>query len=232
MRTIAALSIGLCLLFAGTAQGQRRVRLRTMADSLAYYTGAGMALSMKKFYEDGESSLEFREKAFKAAFKEMWKGRGPDGETVNDFLANYYTAYLPAEELRSAEAWLAEVERTTPGIQRTESGLLYRIVEPGNSVRATGEDQVEVYFEGKLRSGKAFGIGHGREGGIPLTIQLNKAIAGWAEGLKLIGEGGTIRLWIHPALGHGAGGTSDIQPNAALWFEVELIDVKPAAEKG
>ena len=225
-----------CLLFVGTAQGQRRTRLRTTADSISYYLGIDFAHQMKRMFEQPGMEPEVSTKGIIAAIEDTFaprrSSREPNQEEAYAFLQDYFSVRLPEENLRASEAWLAEVERTTPGIQRTESGLLYQIVDAGGSLRASGdEDRVEVHYEGKLRDGTVFDSS--RERGQSATFALRGVIPGWTEGLKLVGRGGTIQLWIHPDRAYGvsgAGSTSGIPPNAALYFEVEVIDVMSAAE--
>ena len=44
----------------------------------------------------------------------------------------------------------------------------------------------------------------------------------------LIGQGGKIKMWLHPDLAYGSQAMSaEIGPNAALYFEVELLEVMP-----
>ena len=63
----------------------------------------------------------------------------------------------------------------------------------------------------------------------PITFNLDQVIAGWTEGMKLVGVGGTIKLWIPSELAYGPRGAGgDIGPNEALEFEVELLDVTPS----
>ena len=60
---------------------------------------------------------------------------------------------------------------------------------------------------------------------------LNRVIKGWTEGMKLVGKGGKITLWIPSEMAYGSRGAGrDIGPNEALQFEVEIIDVKPFAK--
>lgn len=66
----------------------------------------------------------------------------------------------------------------------------------------------------------------------PIEFQLNQVIPGWTEGMKLVGKGGKIRLWIPASLAYGQRGAGrDIQANMALEFEVELIDVTSSEPK-
>ena len=60
----------------------------------------------------------------------------------------------------------------------------------------------------------------------PIEFPLNRVIKGWTEGMKLIGKGGKITLWIPAELAYGERGAgNDIGPNEALRFDVELLEV-------
>lgn len=60
---------------------------------------------------------------------------------------------------------------------------------------------------------------------------LNRVIKGWTEGMKLVGKGGKITLWIPSEMAYGQRGAGrDIGPNEALRFDVEIVDVKPFAK--
>ena len=172
-------------------------------------------------------------KAFEKAFEEAFDQKRPlppPGE-ASDFLNEYFNVRLPVENLRASEAWLAKVERTTPGIQRTESGLLYRIVDPGSPLRAThDEDRVTALCKAKLCDGRIVDP----LCGLTLRCALVYAIPGWTEGLKLVGKGGKIELWLHPDLAYGMAehvvSELGLAPNTALYFEMEVLDVIPMEE--
>lgn len=138
-------------------------------------------------------------------------------------IQDYYITELPLQNAAEAKAWLEEVAKQK-GVQKTESGLLYRIDREGdNSIKPTAEDTVEVDYEGKLKDGYVFDSSYER--GESIQFPLNGVIKGWTEGLQLIGKGGQITLWIPSDLGYGVNGSGPIGPNAALEFKVELHDV-------
>ena len=131
------------------------------------------------------------------------------------------------ENAKLSDEWLAEVEKQE-GVQKTESGLLYRIDREGDGAQATADtDVVLVNYEGKNRAGKVFDSSYEREE--PISFPLNGVIKGWTEGMKLVKAGGQITLWIPSALAYGENGAgADIGPNEALEFKVELLEVNPA----
>jgi FKBP-type peptidyl-prolyl cis-trans isomerase FkpA len=131
------------------------------------------------------------------------------------------------ENAELSEKWLAEIEKQE-GVQKTESGLLYRIDREGDGAQATEDtDVVLVNYEGKNRVGDIFDSSYEREE--PISFPLNGVIKGWTEGMKLVKAGGQITLWIPSALAYGENGAgADIGPNEALEFKVELLEVNPA----
>lgn len=88
---------------------------------------------------------------------------------------------------------------------------------------------VVVNYEGKNRKGKVFDSSYERNE--PAEFPLNRVIKGWTEGMKLVGKGGKITLWIPAELAYGERGAGrDIGANEALEFSVEVVDVKPYVE--
>lgn len=143
---------------------------------------------------------------------------------------------LTAEELetlqqRRIEAAKAEgvefLERnkSNEGVQVTESGLQYRVIEEGNGKSPTETSLVTVNYSGKLTNGEEFDSSYRR--GEPASFPLNGVIRGWTEGLQLMKEGAKYEFFIPYELGYGERGTGSgsIPPYATLIFVVELISV-------
>lgn len=119
--------------------------------------------------------------------------------------------------LTEGEQFLAE-NATRPGVVTTESGLQYRILEPGNDRRPGPSDEVTCRYTGRLVDGNEFD-GSGDE---PATFRLDGVIPGWAEGFQLIGEGGRIELFVPHQLAFGSRGPL---AHRTVVFDVELISV-------
>lgn len=130
-----------------------------------------------------------------------------------------------AEGKKNAE-FLASLEGKE-GIQKSDSGLFYEIIEPGGETKATGSDTVTLHYTGTLTDGTVFDSSVER--GEPATFSVSGVVPGFAEGVQLVGEGGKVKLYIPPALGYGdnvqPGGP--IPPNATLVFDVEMIKINP-----
>ncbi len=113
------------------------------------------------------------------------------------------------------------------GIKTTESGLQYKIVEPGSEVKPGPQDTVLVRYKGSLLNGTVFDETKGE----PVQLMLNRVIPGWTEGIQLVGEGGKIKLFIPAELAYGERGQQGIEPNSTLLFDVEVVEVHPFVEK-
>ena len=101
---------------------------------------------------------------------------------------------------------------------------MYEILNPGDpNVKATEADEVMVNYALSLKDGNVIQ----QNDSIPFA--LNYVIPGWKEGMQLIGKGGEVVLWVPSEIGYGAQGSGPIPPNAALKFEIKLLDVMPAS---
>ena len=151
-----------------------------------------------------------------------------DAHRAMMIIQEYFSVILPMKNKRESDEWMASIEKKS-GVQKTESGLLYRIDKKGDeSIKPTAKDKVTVDYEGKTRDGKVFDSSYER--GQTATFPLSGVIAGWTEGLQLVGKGGQITLWIPAELGYGVYGSGGaIGPNEALEFKVELHDVASTA---
>ena len=176
-------------------------------------------------------------------------------DVIMSYIQNYFMVTRPAEAAARSAKWLEKKEKAV-GVKKTESGLLYKVVKAGDMEKAaqSDEDVVRVHYVGKLQDGTVFDAslfskrskeqqemmraqrpnmfdekGNLVEAEEPIEFPLNRVIKGWTEGMKLVGPGGKIKLYIPAELAYGARGAGQlIGPNEALEFEVELLEVIPA----
>ena len=166
---------------------------------------------------------------FKKAMADAVAGEAKmTAEESQMYIQRYFMEVLPTQNAEASKEWLAEVEKEK-GVQKTESGLLYRIDREGdNSIKPLATDVVNVDYEGTLRDGSVFDSSYQR--GEPIEFGLSQVIKGWTEGLQLVGKGGQITLWIPAELAYGTRGAGSIGPNEALKFKVEFHDIKSGSQ--
>ena len=110
----------------------------------------------------------------------------------------------------------------------TDSGLKYIDETIGKGDVPTKGDILVVHYTGKLEDGTVFDSSVKRNQPIEFPIGTGRVIKGWDEGLLTMKVGGKRQLIIPPELGYGARGAGGvIPPNATLFFDVELIEIKP-----
>ena len=134
-------------------------------------------------------------------------------------------AALAVENIVAGEAFIAGLSADA-AVQSSESGLHYKVLEPGSEVKPTMTDKVLVHYKGTLIDGTQFDSSYDR--GEPAEFPLNGVVKGFGEGLTKIGAGGKIVLYIPSELGYGntprPGGA--IKPGDTLIFECELVEIR------
>lgn len=115
-----------------------------------------------------------------------------------------------------------------PDIVKTGSGLEYVVLASGDEtgISPQGSDRVVVFYEGRFdQGGDVFDSAFDR--GEAAIFPANRVIPGWVEALQLMKPGDRWLVHVPGNLAYGPTGNGPIPPNAALNFEVELMDVVP-----
>ncbi len=130
-----------------------------------------------------------------------------------------------AREAALFDATVAEIEEEThKRFEKTESGLLYMVIEEGTGPSPTLDDRVEVHYTGYFLNGQKFHSSH--DGNQPLSTKVTGLIKGWQEGLVKMKVGGKSKLIIPYHLAYGERGRSGIPPKSDLHFDVELLSIE------
>ena len=106
----------------------------------------------------------------------------------------------------------------------TESGLQYRVVEPGDGENPGQTSRVSIEYTGRLIDGTVF---DSTENVGPVQFNVNQVIQGFSEALQLMNEGSTYEVVLPPDLAYGNNPpqNSGICPGAVLIFEIQLIEI-------
>jgi FKBP-type peptidyl-prolyl cis-trans isomerase FkpA len=126
-------------------------------------------------------------------------------------------------EKLAAQGWVDQLAGE-PGAVKTPSGLVFIEVEPGSGPRPAPTDTVRVHYHGTLRDGTIFDSSKDR--GTPAVFPLNRVIPCWTEALQRMSVGGKARVVCPSSIAYGdRGAPPNIQPGAALHFDVELLEI-------
>ena len=111
---------------------------------------------------------------------------------------------------------------------KTNSGLEYTVLQPGNGESPKKGNQVTVHYTGWLdKNGEPdskFDSSVDRNRPFTFAIGLGQVIKGWDEGVLTMKMGEKRRLFIPANLAYGAYSPSrGIPPHSKLIFDVELL---------
>jgi len=192
-------------------------------DSASFMMGYSFGMQLREG-NFGPMDMSCIVKGMKAAAAGEEIDYGEFRRIINALLATRNTAL--SEEMTARSNDFLKKKSMEAGVDSTASGLLYRIIEQGSLPHPGPLDTVTVNYEGTNLDGKVFDSSYDR--GEPATFCLQNVIKGWSEGIRLVGEGGIIELFIPANLAYGQRQTGvDIRPNEALSFKVELVSIKP-----
>lgn len=199
-----------------------------LLETFGWFIGKRIGLSELDFTKEQTDSL-VKGLVLAAAGKESpydLQKIGPEMDKFMQAKQAQYMGKLRQQGQAEGEKFLKEV-KAKPGVVTLPSGLAYEIVQPGTGDYPKPTDIVKVNYTGTLVNGTKFDSTSDR--GEPAELALNEVIPGWTEGIQKINKGGKIKLYIPPQLGYGDDARQNIPPSSTLIFEVELIDIKPAA---
>lgn len=130
------------------------------------------------------------------------------------------------KNIEAGKKYVADLQSKDADIKSTESGLAYKISQPGEGPKVSEGSNVKVIYTGKHINGEEFDSSKGE----PVEFNIAGVVPGFAEGLMLLGKGGKATLYIPGDLAYGAQGQprAGIQPNEMLVFDVEVVDFTPA----
>jgi FKBP-type peptidyl-prolyl cis-trans isomerase FklB len=165
---------------------------------------------------------------FLEGFVDVFNGAEPKihPEDANKILEEFIgkvNADKGAGNLEAGQKFLKE-NKNKEGVVELPSGLQYKVLNEGDGELPKATDQVKCHYHGTLIDGTVFDSSVQR--GQPAVFPVNGVIQGWVEALQLMSTGSKWRLFIPSELAYGSNGAGGaIQPNSALIFDVELLEI-------
>lgn len=122
------------------------------------------------------------------------------------------------------EQFLAD-KRNEEGIKELRGGVLYEVIEQGESDRQPGPRSiVTCHYKGSTINGKVFDETF--KGNCPAAFRVNELINGFQIALVNMHIGDHWRVYIPSEMGYGSRGAGrDIPGNSTLIFEIQLIAI-------
>lgn len=219
-------------LSASCQQSGKKVKLVTNIDSVSYAIGVLVGSNNLKQLETAPGGDEINKEAMAAAFRASTLNEDSiiSPEEANALVQKFFEGAGERKAQKNLEEGNAFLEKNKAraGVTTTESGLQYEILTAGTGAMPTAADQVRVHYHGTLIDGKVFDSSVDR--GEPVVFGVGQVIPGWTEALQLMPVGSKWKIYLPSQIAYGERGAGgDIGPNAALIFEVELLEIVPAA---
>ncbi|KES18846.1 FKBP-type peptidyl-prolyl cis-trans isomerase [Gilliamella apicola] len=214
-----------------------KIKITTVAQKESYALGSSFANYLKSNLE--QNGVEADQEYLISGFNETMKNSSQfSQEEVNTILEAFGKRVQEeskarfekqkAENTAAGEKFREEFAKE-PGVIKTKSGLLYKVINEGTGPHPTENDTVIVHYIGTLTDGRKFDSSFDRNQ--TATFSLNGVIKGWTEGIQIIGVGGKIKLVVPPELAYGdqgfpnQGDKASITPASTLVFEIDLLGI-------
>jgi FKBP-type peptidyl-prolyl cis-trans isomerase len=111
-----------------------------------------------------------------------------------------------------------------PNAVTTATGLQYCVLVAGDHRQTPLEsNELKAHYSGWTTDGKMFDSSVKR--GEAFTFRVGQVIKGWAEMVKLMSPGESVRVWIPGELAYGNTPRTG-RPSGTLVFEIELLSIQ------
>ena len=220
---ICVFAVASLLVAACGGNAKRTFKLEDSADSLSYVVGMNIAYNIMQM----DSTM--RADAVMAGIEDVLKGTElmsfDDGRM---FLLSYMN-YDVYERVRNyEEQYLKDLAASDNAVVRANSGLTYKVGELGDMGKTIHSDRDTVAFTYRVTNMAGKEVDRAEQRADTLRTQVGSLQSGLKEGVKLIGQGGKITLWIPSSMAYGSQGDEqkEIAPNEMLRYELNIVEVK------
>jgi FKBP-type peptidyl-prolyl cis-trans isomerase FklB len=225
---------------ANVATNKPALSPQELKDNMSYAIGTDIGNNLKR------GGVELDLDVLSSALKNAMAGQPSKltEQQIRDAINSYrQTAMAKRDEDRrksseknhkEGEAFLAE-NKKKPGVETLDvtlpdgktAQMQYKVVTAGTGATPKSNDTVVVNYRGTLINGKEFDSS-AKHGSQPSKFPVNRVVRGWTEALERMKVGSKWEIYLPSALAYGDNGYGpNIEPGAALVFEMELKDIEP-----
>lgn len=219
-RLIAA--AGLFLLGA-CSRGTGSMELRNETDSVAYVIGLNVGYNLQRM--DSTLNVEAVCQAVRDVYARTARMTPDEARAV---YLRYVNVSQPEQIRAYEEQFLEDFRKSNRSYAKTDTGLTYEVLEIGDESKTprSDRDTVAIRFVAKTVDGKV--VESSYERGDTTRTAVGDLMPGLRQSVRLVGEGGRMNVWIPSRLAYGAEGDKKlgVVPNATLFYEIELVDVR------
>ncbi len=207
----------------GGGTAKKGGKLVDSADSLSYIIGINIAYNIMQM----DSTM--RADVVMAGIEDGLKGAEKISfEEGRNYLLSYMNFDVYERVRKYEEQYLKDLAASDAAIVRSKSGLTYKVGELGDMSRTISSDRDTVAFTYRATNMEGKEVDVDEERADTLRNMVGRLQDGLKEGVKLVGPGGKITLWIPSSMAYGSEGdkAKGIDANAMLRYEVEIVEVK------
>ena len=220
---ICVFAVASLLVAACGGNAKRSLKLEDSADSLSYVVGMNIAYNIMQM----DSTM--RADAVMAGIEDVLKGKEQMSFGGGRMFLLSYMNYDVYERVRKfEEQYLKDLAASDNAVMRANSGLTYKVGELGDMGQMINSDRDTVAFTYRVTNMAGKEVDRAEQRADTLRTQVGRLQDGLKEGVKLIGQGGKITLWIPSSMAYGSQGDEqkEIEPNEMLRYELNIVEVK------
>ena len=199
------------------------VNLTDSRDSLSYVVGMNIAYNIMQM----DSTINAD--AVITAIDETLRGRErfslEEGKT---YLLSYIN-YDVYERVRGyEEQYLNDLAASDGDVVRTPKGLTYKVATLGDMNQTVNTERDTIAFTYRATNLAGEEVDPASERADTLRTRVDQLVPGLRDGVRLVGQGGSLTLWLPSSMAYGSAGDSEkgIKSNEMLRYDVQIVEVK------
>lgn len=224
MRKYGYMAVAALLLTgASCSRGGKTVELPAETDSVAYVIGLNIGHNLLRM--DSTLNVEAVYRGIRDVYDQTPRLTPEEAQAI--FL-RYVNVSQPEQIEAYEEQFLEDFRQNNRTYAQTDTGLTYEVLDVGDESKTVRNNQDTVAFRYTAKTVDDEVVDSSYDRGDTTRMAVGDLMPGLQQSVKLIGQGGQINVWIPARLAYSKEGNErmGIKPNATLFYEIELLEVK------